>query len=148
MTQQRKNDTVDLLPSLQAKIQVFADGLTPEETEQLRTLHSEAGAGLVPPSLQAFHAELPADEQLVLALAFRRPVAGAGAATGGEGAEVQGYMKPLYEGDYGWKGPPGTNPAYSQPGGSNISGRGAHFVGNLEWLGGKLLGGLDLVNPW
>jgi hypothetical protein len=52
MTQQTAHDPAALSPSLQAKLQEFAAGLTPEEVEHLRTLQPDDVTSLLSPSLQ------------------------------------------------------------------------------------------------
>jgi hypothetical protein len=80
---QTQRDPDAMMPSLQAKLEQFADALTPEEWEHLRLLVQRAGAG----------------------------------AAGGEPADVTGYRKAEYEDTDGYKGRPGTNPAFQPQGG-------------------------------
>ena len=55
--------------------------------------------------LQAFSDGLAEDEQQLLDQAIRRYLASEGE------ADTQGFMKPMYEGDHGYKGRPGTDPS-------------------------------------
>ena len=82
-----QHDPDTMMPSLQAKLEQLADGLTPEEWEHLRLLVPRAGTG----------------------------------AADGEATDVAGYRKAEYEDTDGYKGRPGTNPAFQpQGGGGNL----------------------------
>jgi hypothetical protein len=121
MTQQTQNDSGAMSPSLETKLQQFVVGLTPEEAEQLGAIQGDDVTGMLSPSLrdkvQQVAEELTPEEQEQLRLLLAR--ADVAAATGAE-ADTQGFAKPLYEGDHGYKGRPGTDPTFDQPGGSNL----------------------------
>ncbi|MGH2584158.1 MAG: hypothetical protein ACRDJE_04530 [Dehalococcoidia bacterium] len=97
MTKQPKHDSVNLSPSLQAKLLAFAEGLTPEESEQLHTLQTEDVTGMLSPSLrekaQRVAEGLTAEEAAQLQTLLHD-------------AETAGYMAPLYDDGWGYKGPP------------------------------------------
>lgn len=89
------------LESVIAKLRAFVDGLTPEETEQVRALQTEDVTGVLAPSLlekaQRAADTLTPEEEAHLYELLRE-------------SDTAGYMKAQYESDYGWKGPPGANP--------------------------------------
>ncbi|MGH2601836.1 MAG: hypothetical protein ACRDJ9_20935 [Dehalococcoidia bacterium] len=120
MAQQTENDPGAIPPALEAKLRQLADDLTPEERTQLRALPPENDIGEPSPSLRAKLQRsvdgLTAEEQAQLRLLLES--VGSGAAAGAE-ADAQGYMKPVYEGPFGYKGRPGTDPELNQPGGGN-----------------------------
>jgi hypothetical protein len=135
MTQQTEHDPGMILPSLRAKLQRFVDELTPNERAHLCSNPADVGHDALSPSLEAkaerAAEELTPEEEALLERLAREAVAG-------EAPDTRGYMKPLYEGPFGWKGPPGTDPSLNQPGGGNLSGSGARFVQNLKLVFGGL----------
>jgi len=125
MNRQTDHDRDMLLPSLRDKLQAFADGLTSEEWTQLRSLRVEDVTGMLSPSLrqkaQRAGEGLTTEERAQLDQLVQDTVAGTA-------PDTQGHMRGLYEGDHGWKGPPGTDPELNQ-----VTGGGAGLVaGGLD----------------
>ena len=131
--------------TLHAKLQQFADGLTPDEQAELRAMQTEPEdvTGMLSPSLEdkvRRAAEELAPEEEAELYRLLAP-ADEGAATGADD-DARGYMKAVYEGPYGWKGRPGTDPELKQPGGGG--------GGKLPWnsiAGGLIAGCLLFCGP-
>jgi hypothetical protein len=103
-----------MMPSLAAKMREFADDLTPEERAQVRASEgSGPGATTVREKLERWAAGLTAEEREGLRLALAH-------AGSGEDAETRGFMKPLYDDGFGYKGPP--RPVEGQGGGGDFGG--------------------------
>jgi hypothetical protein len=118
MTHQTENDPGAMTSSLHAKLQQLADGLTPEEQFQLRSIHAETTADELSPSLrvklQRSAAAFTPEERAHARRLLQRAAA---AAATGDDADTQGYRESLYDGAGElnlWKGPPGAN-TYNQP---------------------------------
>ena|SRR5215211_1952812 len=148
MAQQTDNNPDAMLPSLRAKLEAFADGLTPEEAERLHGPPAENERGEVVPALRAKLQRtvdgLTPEEKAQLHLLLQ---CAAEDAAPDAAADVRGYMKPVYEGPFGWKGPPGTDPELNNPGGGNSGAfNKVPVVGDVIAVGhglptwGKLLG--------
>jgi hypothetical protein len=132
-------------PTLRVKQQRFVSELTPEELAYLRSSPPEAGPGDLPPALEAkaeraVQGLTPEEDAQLQHLVQEAVVGGA--------ADTRGHMRAFYEGDHGWKGPPGTDPTLNQPGGSNLSGRGARFVQNLQLVFGPIGDGASDLWPF
>ena len=110
MSQQTDNSPGALAPSLRAKLEQFADGLTPDEQAEMRAMQGEPEdvTGMLSPSLEdkARRAveELTPEEEAEL---YRLLAAAGAGASDGADASVEGYSNPLYDDGWGNKARPG-----------------------------------------
>jgi hypothetical protein len=75
-------------------------------TRIIDTQQMESTSKQVAEKLQSFHDSLSGDERFVLDLAIRQ------VAAGGSQIDTEGFRAAEYEDEFGYKGRPGSNPAY------------------------------------
>jgi hypothetical protein len=121
MTHQMEHQPLTIETSLGTKLRDLVAGLTAEEEVQLHSMRVESGAADLSPSLraklqQAADRLTPEERSQVRDLVRRAAVD----PMLGIEADTTGHAVAVYEDEYGYKGRPGTNPAYMAQGGVSL----------------------------